>query len=685
MTAEEILSSLNPEQAEAVSTLDGALLVLAGAGTGKTRVITCRIAYMLQKGVIPETILGMTFTNKAAAEMRERLAALAGEEKARAVTLGTFHSFCVKLLRAEIGRLGYLPGFTIADEADQQGLVKQAAGVLGFTGENFPLAEMAGRIGRWKNRLVGPDEALDTAENTFDRDAARLYREYQSTLERQNTIDFDDMLYLAYRVLDEFPEALEKYRSRYHYILIDEYQDTNDAQFTLVKMLAETSGNICAVGDDDQSIYSWRGANVSLILDFERFFPGAKIIKLEQNYRCSENILAAANAVIASNARRHGKKLWSALGKGDLVTVVECAGGDSEAELVCSLIRQEKSDRPDLKYSDFAVLYRSNHLSREIEMAMRRSELPMRLVGGQEFFKRKEVRDAASYLKILLNPRDDQSLLRILATPPRGLADKAVSELKRFRREKNRPMSELLLDSDLLGALTPKAAASARELGECFRRHREIFREKGRVAERVRGYLEAVGYLGGLQKIYRDMKDTEKRRDNVFEFINSAADFERRNPDCGLEDFMESFALLEENDRTEDRSKDGDAVTLSTVHAAKGLEYKVVIVVALEKGIFPNERALEEGSGDEELRLFYVAITRAKEKLFLLRARERMVRGMRSTQLPSPFLRLLNGGMCESAEPHELIKEATDEQKREAFADIFAMLRKRKLEKKSFR
>ena len=677
MDKDTILKQLNPEQGEAVSTLRGPVLVLAGAGTGKTRVITFRIAYMLSSGIPPESILGMTFTNKAAREMRERLAQLVDPAVAGRVTLGTFHSFCIRVLRREITHLGYLPGFTIADDSDQQGLLKQAAGTLGCNYEGFPLAEVHAMISRWKSRLLEPRDARRAAESEFESTAAQIYEEYQSLLELQNTLDFDDMLLLVYRLFTEFPDVLERYRGTYHYLLIDEYQDTNAAQFTIVKMLAGDTCNLCVVGDDDQSIYSWRGADISNILDFPEHFPGAKVIKLEQNYRSTSSILDAANAVIGAGAggKRHAKKLWSQLGEGEAVRIVKTANGEAEADFIAGMIHQLQGEHPELGYKDFAVLYRSNHLSRELEMAFRRSRVPYRLVGGQEFYKRREIKDAVAYLKILVNPHDDQSLLRILGTPPRGLAQKAVEQLKICRKTMHKPMAELLSADEFLRHLTPRAAEAARELAGILHRYRGEFAEPGQLAMKINAYLKDVGYLDGLQRIYKDLNDALKRRENVDEFINGVSQFEGRQSESPtLGSYLENFALLEENDRVEDDSENGDAVTFSTVHAAKGLEFPVVFVVALERGIFPHERALEEGSADEELRLFYVAVTRARKQLYLLRAAERMQRGFTRATMPSPFLELLPEEVAERVQPDDLLKAADLNDVRKAFADIFKML-----------
>lgn len=675
MSKDPILSSLNPEQAAAAGTIDGPVLVLAGAGTGKTRVITYRIAYMLRSGIPPEQILGMTFTNKAAREMRERLASLVDAAVARRVTLGTFHSFCIRILRREIAKLGYLPAFTIADDSDQQGLLKQAVGALGCAQGEFPLSTVQAMISDWKNRLIQPEEARRSADTTFESVAAQIYEEYQLLLEMQNSLDFDDMLMLVYRLFTEHPDVLERYRDHYRYLLIDEYQDTNAAQFTIVKQLAGDRRNLCVVGDDDQSIYSWRGADISNILGFPEQFPGAKVVKLEQNYRSTARILNAANAVIGLNEKRHEKRLWSDLGEGEPVRVVTLENGEAEAEFIGNMIQQLKEQQPELNYRDFAILYRSNHLSRQLEQTLRRQGVPYRLVGGQEFFKRREIKDAVAYLKLLVNPRDDQSLLRILGTPPRGLAQKAVDALKLHRKTKHRAMFELLGEEEFRKELTPKAAEAAAEFAAVCGKYRKEFEEPGNLAGKITAYLREIGYTDGLQRIYKDLKDAMKRRENLDEFINAIAQYETRQAEpATLLAYLENLALLEENDRVEEDSPDADAVTLTTVHASKGLEFPVVFVIAMERNIFPHERALEEGSADEELRLFYVAITRARRQLYLLRAKERMQRGISKPALPSPFLACLTEDLAEHPAPDELVKPASDDAVRAAFANIFRIL-----------
>lgn len=671
-----ILDSLNPEQRAAAATHTGPVLVLAGAGTGKTRVITYRIAGMIACGIPPEQILGMTFTNKAAREMRERLAMLVAPDMAKAVTLGTFHAFCVKVLRREIHRINYLPNFTIADTSDQQGLLKQAAAALGLNQEHFPYDEAAAMIGRWKNRLLFPHEVRDTVEFDFEITTSQIYEEYQHMLAMQNMVDFDDMLLLVHQILTDFPEVLKKYQETYRYILVDEYQDTNNAQFTLLNMLVGPNRNLCVVGDDDQSIYSWRGADIENILNFTDTYPEAKVVKLEQNYRSTRRILSAANTVIASNAKRHPKALWSKEDEGEAVTVVTTASGEKEGDFIADYILQEMGENSERKYKDFAILYRSNHLSRQIEQTLRQCNIPYRLVGGQEFYKRKEIKDAVSYLRLIINPAENQSLLRILATPPRGLGDKAVNLLKQIHVKAHTPMVKILGQSEFLTGTGGKGAISAKELFDTFEQFRKEFDEPGQLARKITAFLSQCGYLDGLQRMYKNTEEALKRRENVDEFINAVAIFEK-NADhkVTLMEYLESFALLEENDRTaEDEENNSDAVTLSTVHASKGLEFPIVFTIGMDANIFPHERALAEGSVDEELRLFYVAITRAREKLLLTHANTRMQRGFSHIQIASPFLRLLPEDEICATTPDEIIKVMSKDDMNAAFANIFKIL-----------
>jgi len=679
MNPEEILSGLNPEQRRAASTIDGPVLVLAGAGTGKTRVITYRIAYMLACGIAPEHILGMTFTNKAAAEMKERLADLCGKSAAAKVTLGTFHAFAGRLLRKEIEVFGFLPNFTIADDSDQKSLIKQAAAACGLTRDDAPIPEAANYISRCKNRMLSPEEAaVDPEQNPGDEIFARIYSKYQNQLLLQNMLDFDDLLFYTHRLLRDYPEVRERCQERYQYLLVDEYQDTNQVQFEMVKLLAGDRQNLCVVGDDDQSIYGWRGADAGNILKFTDHFPRAREqeIKLEQNYRSTNNILKAANAAIAGGYARKEKSLWSDFGDGDLIIVSGSDSAEAEADFIASYVEQFLDEHREYKYSDCAILYRSNYLSRQLEQTFRGRDIPYQLVGGQEFYQRSEVKDAVSYLRLIANPKEDQSLLRILGNPPRGLGNKAVEKLKEMRQNGCPGMLEALGTEEFLSCCNTKARAAAQSLYDTIKKYRSLFTVPGDLGAKTRAYLFETGFLDGLQKVYKDIKDATKRRENVDEFINAVAQFEAKQPELPtLQDYLEKFALLEENDRTADESDNGDGVILSTIHASKGLEFPLVFLVAMERNIFPNERALEEDSMDEELRLFYVALTRAKRHLVITHARERFRYGRIERSRPSDFLYRLPEDLTDSGDDYEFLQQLSADSINEGFAKIFEMLK----------
>ncbi len=676
MNMDDMLCELNPEQREAVKTINGPLLVLAGAGTGKTRVITYRIAYMVQSGIAPESILGLTFTNKAAREMRARLTQLVGQEQARKVYLGTFHAFCVRLLRREIKQLHYLPSFTIADESDQTGLIKQAAAEVGYTSKQISVNEISNYISARKNRLQFPRDAKRIADNAKLEILAHIYGQYQELLEMQNMLDFDDMLLLTYDLFTRFPESLERCRDRYHYLLVDEYQDTNDAQFTLIQMLAGKSGNLCVVGDDDQSIYGWRGAKIDNIINFASHFNKVKKVKLEQNYRSTNKILHVANMVINANQNRHAKNLWSALGDGENIMILRSENAEKETDFIAAYIAQEVGTNQQLRYDDFAVLYRSNYLSRQLELSLRKQNIPYRLVGGQEFFKRKEIKDAVAYLRLLVNPTNNQDFLRILGVPPRGLGNKAINMLKVANASSHIPMIELLGKQEFLKQLPKKAATEAERLHQLFYHFQKIFSSPGMLAKKTADFLDAVGYRSGLQKIYRDISDATKRRENVDEFINAITQFENRatQPQM-LSNYLDNYALMEENDRVEEKNNDSSAVTLTTIHAAKGLEFPRVFVMALEKNIFPHERALRENGLEEERRLFYVALTRARERLMLSYCARRMHQGQNKNQLPSDFLSTLPGEHIDFYQPEDLLKSVSTNELSAQIQEILVSIR----------
>jgi superfamily I DNA/RNA helicase len=677
-----ILDKLNTEQREAAAVIDGPVLVLAGAGTGKTRVITHRAAHMIHCGVSPSSILGVTFTNKAAREMRERLASMIDPDTAAKVTLCTFHSLCAGLLRREITPLGFTPNFTIADEGDQDAILKQAAAELGYTRDNYRKDAVASIISECKNELITPEDFPGGRSWGSDQeDARQIYARYQRTLKNQNVLDFDDMLMHVHTLFVRYPETLKKYQDRYKYIMVDEYQDTNHAQFELLRLLAGERQNICVVGDDDQSIYSWRGAKVANILNFPSLFRDVKVFKLERNYRSTNKILDAANTVIKGNSQRYEKNLWSGGGSGDNISLIKVRDGRHEAEFIADAIESVMREEGDLSWSDFAVLYRSNNLSREIEASLRQRGMPYRMIGGQEFFKRKEVKDAAAYLKLIVNPRDDQSLLRVLNVPPRGIGDKAFDLLKETKLKNGRPMSETLTAPEFAAHLGAAARNSAAKFAEIIARHKTEFSQPGGLESKISAYLGEIGYLNCFQRLYKNINEAKLRGDNVRQFIESVGSFEagRRDDPPSLGEFLEKFSLLDDNDRTKEDENTANSITLSTVHGAKGLEYTVVFLPGVEQNIFPHERALSEaGRADglaEERRLFYVAITRAKRRLIIITAESRYVSGFLKHQRPSEFLSVFRGKeFVDAAASDQFFKTADDEELAGAISNIFKIL-----------
>lgn len=633
------LSTLNPEQREAVEHRDGPLLLLAGAGTGKTRVIVHRIANLIAHGIDPAHILAVTFTNKAAREMRERVSRLLSPNMAETLTMGTFHSFCGRILRKHAAKLGYSVGFGIATDSYQQGLIRTVMTELGQTGEGKDPALWLAEISRAKSALLSPDD-LRTREDLKDAAAiAEVYTAYQERLFSMNHVDFDDLLCLVHRLWTEFPEVLAAHRDRYRYLMIDEYQDTNTVQFRLMATLAGPTANLCVVGDDDQSIYAWRGADLRNILDFEYQFPGAKVIRLEQNYRSTTTILRAANAVISRNRQRKEKALWSRQSEGKPLLCVRCEDENKEAQFVADLIRERQFSNPGV-YGQTAVLFRSNHQSRALENAFRQARIPYRMIGTNSFYQRKEILDAVSLLNTLANERDDLSLLRIVNVPPRGIGDTSLGRLREFQKLTGQPLQRLLVSPSFLAEISPRTAEQVQYFHRNLVKWREEFSTPGSLRERVEAYFTSLDYLNGLARMYKPRADAIRRRENVLEFLNAVAEFEQTHrPRVSLEMFLENFALMDSSDR-EERAGHGneEAVTLMTVHAAKGLEYPLVFLIGLERGLFPHLRAIKEHTEEEERRLFYVAITRAKEELVLVYAEKRRTQGQIMRRRPSPFL-----------------------------------------------
>ncbi|MCP4179906.1 MAG: UvrD-helicase domain-containing protein [bacterium] len=639
MLKASLLNSLNPSQKEAVETINGPVLVLAGAGTGKTSVITYRIANLLENWISADNIIALTFTNKAAREMKERIAKLIDEESSYKLFLGTFHAFCMKVLRAEIDHLVLHSGFAIADDIDQKGILKQVIAELDFTDLEIDLNVYKSMIGKAKQDLLLPNEYYKKTNGYFETTIAKVYEKYQETLVNQNMLDFDDILLYTVKLWQENSKVLEKYREKYKYILVDEFQDTNVAQFNIIKLLTNPKNNICVVGDDDQSIYGWRGAQIENILDFPQYFPNTKVIKLEQNYRSTNTILDAANSFISGNKRRHSKKLWSDNGTGERIKICTTENDLGEARFVSHYIYRVMSENLDYNYKDIAILYRSNHQSRLLEQELRKDHIPYRLVGSKSFYERKEIRDAIAYIKLLANIRDNQSLFRILSVPARGLGKKFIEHLRDFQTGySNLSLCEIFGLESFIETLSSRQKTSVNEFHTVIKKWTHQFSLPGDLANKTKFFLGEIGYLNGFQKIYKNITEAETRRENVLEFINAIAEFEDYATDSvTMTDFLETFSLSDDNDKVDE--EDGqNSVTLLTVHSAKGLEFPCVFIVGMEQNMFPHSRSLEEGDVDEERRLFYVALTRAKHKLILTNAKMRYKYGSQSYQMPSEFL-----------------------------------------------
>lgn len=624
------LHGLNQQQRKAAETLEGPVLILAGAGSGKTRALTYRIANLIDHGVAPWNILAITFTNKAAKEMRERVSALVSQG-ADDIWVSTFHAMCARILRRDIEKLGYTRSFTIYDADDQTSLLKDLFKRMNIDDKNLPLREVQSKISDAKNKLLSPDEWFQASPRDFrSQQIHDLYDAYERRLKHANALDFDDLLVRTIELFADHPPVLESYRDKFRYVHVDEYQDTNFAQYTLVKLITQKSRNLCVVGDDDQSIYGWRGADIRNILDFEKDYPDAVVIKLEQNYRSTANILDAANQVIAHNEGRMEKALWTELPAGDPIRLF-CAGDErEEAAWICDRIQQMKLAGQD--YGDAAVLYRSNAQSRVIEDMLVRAGIPYRIYGGLRFYDRKEVKDIVAYLRCIVNPSDDVSLRRIINQPKRSIGESTIAELVRYANEEGMPLYSALIDvPDTLSARPRKCVS---EFGDLMN---ELVMDREDM-----GLLEFVTHLinrTGLKAQYeRDQSDEGKARvENIDEFLGAIAEYEKASDQPTLEDYLENVALVSDLDYADFGSK---CVTLMTVHSAKGLEFPTVFMTGLEEGIFPSGRSLQDDSRlEEERRLCYVAITRAQKRLFISYAAQRMLYNQVSYNSPSRFIK----------------------------------------------
>ena len=626
---ETYLDDLNPAQREAVLTTEGPLLVIAGAGSGKTRVLTRRIAHLLAAvGVKPPEILAITFTNKAAAEMRERVADLVGPP-ARGSWVMTFHAACGRILRREAPRLGYKTNFTIYDQADQVRLVKQCLEELDRDPKRFTPRGIHSQISNAKNQLVSPAEYANRVASFYDQTVADAYDLYQRRLFGSNAVDFDDMLFLAVDILERFPEAQEKWQKAFRYVLVDEYQDTNHAQYRLLQLLAANHGNVFAVGDPDQSIYAFRGADIRNVLEFERDFPGARTIALEQNYRSTNAILEAANGVIRHNRERKEKNLWSELGEGEPVHAIEVEDEHAEARYVAAeiamLVEQGYSGR------EIAVFYRTNAQSRVLEDVLVRQGIAYQVIGGPRFYERAEVKDLVAYLQVMDNPFDAVSLLRIANRPRRGIGDSTLDRLRIFADQAEMSLWEAMdrCDAAGVGTAPAKAVASFRTTIQSLMSAAQELE----LPELIEQVLVRSGYMEALEA--ERTIEAQGRMENLQELVAVAREWQEQTPEPSLSSFLQEISLYSDQDAIRG---EGSLVTLMTLHNAKGLEFRAVYLIGMEEGIFPHSRSIEEQGVEEERRLCYVGMTRAMERLTLLHASSRMLYGGRSYNLPSRFL-----------------------------------------------
>jgi len=633
--ADPILDPLNPEQRAAVSYGDGPLLILAGAGSGKTRVLTHRIAYLIRDlAVPPSAILAVTFTNKAAREMRERLDRLVGKERLAELTVGTFHAFCARLLRREGPLVGIERSFAIYDEADQRAVLRQAMSETNASEKIFAPGAVSNVISGAKNELRGPADLASSPKGQLDRIAAIVWKRYDELLRENNAVDFDDLLLLGCRLFETSDRALERWQDRYQHILVDEYQDTNRAQYVLLRYLAGYRQNLAVVGDDDQSVFSWRGADVRNILDFERDYPNARVVKLEQNYRSTQRILDAAHSVVRNNAARKEKKLWTdRLGGHDLV-VMQAYDESHEAELVAREIERLQREGEAHGTRDVAILYRTNAQSRAIEDTFRAFGLAYQIVGGVSFYQRREVKDTLAYLRLIRNPQDAFALGRVVNTPPRGLGDKSRAALLAFAREREISLGEALTEAGQI----PNIQKRQQEALMGFGRLMERLRAEAERLELPRLIDEVVAQAGFTTYLRDGTEEGEERWANVLELRTLAEDYAAIPQDEQLPTFLEEIALVSDVDEYQDAKP---AATLITMHAVKGLEFPIVFLTGMEEGVFPHMRAIDSGSEaelEEERRLCYVGITRAKDRCYLTYARRRTLFGRTNMNPPSRFL-----------------------------------------------
>lgn len=643
VTSQSLLTGMNDRQQEAVLATEGPLLIMAGAGSGKTRVLTHRIAYLIEeKQVNPWNILAITFTNKAAKEMRERVGKLLNEG-ARDVWVSTFHALCVRILRRDIEQIGYNRAFTIAATSEQRTLMKRVCSELNIDTKKFDPRALLSAISNAKNALQTPADYAKEASSPFEDVVANAYDLYQKRLRENQAVDFDDLIMLTIQLFEQNPETLAFYQNKFHYIHVDEYQDTNDAQYRLVNLLAKRFRNLCVVGDADQSIYGWRGANMNNILDFEHDYPDAQTVMLEQNYRSTQTILDAANEVIANNMYRRKKKLWTQNGEGDKISYYRAQSENDESRFVVSKIQSEMKTN-NRNYNDFAVLYRTNAQSRVIEETFLKSNIPYTMVGGHKFYDRKEIRDVLSYLTLTVNKSDSISFERVVNEPKRGIGASSVDKLQAFAQEHGWSMLEAAQNASINNDLTSRARNALESFGTLVEDLGKMV-DYMTITELTQQILEKTGYLDALKA--DNTLESQSRQENLDEFLSVTKEYDDAHADDEVEsngnkivNFLADLALVSDQDDVDEQAP---AVTLMTLHAAKGLEFPVVFLMGLEEGIFPLSRAiLEDDELEEERRLAYVGITRAKQKLYMTNAFSRMLYGRRQNNQASRFVEEIN-------------------------------------------
>ena len=643
------LTDLNEAQRTAVTTTDGPLLILAGAGTGKTRVITTRVAYLIARGVDPSNILAVTFTNKAAAEMRDRLSRMVAAESAKKVTMSTFHALCLRILRSGIERLGYKNNFSIYDEGDQLGLIKKIITRTAAKDEKLDANVAKAAISKAKNNCWAPPKDDETL-------LGAVFARYRDELKTANAVDFDDLLLLTVQLLDQHTDVRQRWRERFHYLMVDEFQDTNRLQLELVRLLADERLNVAVVGDDDQSIYGWRGAEVSNILEFEHHFPNPRIVKLEENYRSTNAILGTANSLIKNNPRRRAKRLWSSSGDGDKVRLVESPNDREEAQFVAEEIQRRHADRGE-PWEEFAVLFRMNAQSRTLEENLRRLQIPYRIVGGKSFFDRREVKDLIAYLSVLVNPGADSNLLRIINIPARGISAATIETALQWSVRQKCSLWEALHSHELLASFSNRTVASVKAFVELIDRYQTTILEAlSDPAAIITRLVTEIEYGAELRRSCKSAEEASARELNLGDMLRDLAQFTRRS-NKGLPGFLDEIVLDQE--REEEKHEDIEkkrGVTLITMHAAKGLEYRHVYLVGLEEGILPHDRSKTDGTVDEERRLLYVGITRARETLTLSYCRDRMKFGAASSCTPSSFIKELAPEFLDRIDLQKLLK-----------------------------